>query len=78
MTTTIVTWNEAIQDSETGAAILAQAAQMAADGKTDNVPIRETIGTEQVTTRTWTTLADAEEWIAFVEQYTPMSATIQT
>jgi len=78
MTTTIVTWMENTPDEEAVAAINAQAAQMAIDGKTDNVPIKETVGTEQITTRTWTTLADAEEWILFVEQYTPISATIQS
>ena len=77
MTTTIVTWNIASLTVEITEAINDKAAQMALDGKTDNVPTRVTEGETNIATRTWTTLADAEEWVAFVEQYTPVSATIQ-
>ena len=78
MTTTIVVWAAATPGPEADQIIRDKAAQMALDGKTDNDPIRETVGTDLVTTRTWTTLADAEEWILFVEQYNPVSATIQS
>ena len=78
MTTTIVVWDAGTPGLEVSDAIQAQASQMALDGKTDNNPIKEEVGTEHIITRTWTTLADAEEWIAFVEQYTPVSATIQS
>jgi hypothetical protein len=78
MTTTIVTWNNETLTEELATAINSQATQMAADGKTDDNPIRESTETTSTAIRTWNTMADAEEWIAFVEQYTPMSATIQT
>jgi hypothetical protein len=78
MTTTIVVWAADTPGPEANQLIREKASQMALEGKTDDVAIRETVGTEQVTTRTWTTLADAEEWILFVEQYSPVSATIQS
>ena len=78
MTTTIVTWANNTPGLDVSNAMLSKAAQMALDGKTDNNPIKEEVETEHIITRTWTTLADAEEWIAFVEQYTPVSATIQS
>jgi hypothetical protein len=78
MTTTIVVWAADTPGPEADQIVRDKAAQMALEGKTDDVAIRETVGTEQVTTRTWTTLADAEEWILFVEQYSPVSATIQS
>jgi hypothetical protein len=78
MITTIVTWMQNTPNEEAVTAINDRAAQMAVDGKTDNNPLKVPGGPEQVTTRTWTTLADAEEWILFVEQYSPISATIQS
>ena len=80
MTTTIITWNSIALPEGASEIINAQAAQMALDGKTDNNPIRVFTeeGAKCTTTRTWTTLADAEEWILFVEQYTPISATIES
>jgi hypothetical protein len=78
MTTTIVTWNTATLTVEIIEAINDKAIQMAGEGKTDNNAIRETEGETNIATRIWTTVADAEEWIAFVEQYGPISATIQT
>jgi hypothetical protein len=78
MTTTIVVWTLETPGPEAGAIIGAQAAEMALAGKTDNTPVEVDIGEQRTFTRTWTTLADAEEWIAFVEQYNPVSATIQS
>jgi hypothetical protein len=78
MTTTIVTWNTTTLTEEIIAAIDAQATQMALDGKTDDNPTRESTENTNTAIRVWTTMADAEEWIAFVEQYNPISATIQS
>jgi hypothetical protein len=78
MTTTIVVWAADTPGPEADQIIRDKAAQMALDGKTDDIAIREIVGTKLVTNRTWTTLADAEEWILFVEQYSPVSATIQS
>ena len=70
MSTTQVTWttpcNEATQQL-----VVAKAADMAAQGKTDNIPI-ETGGIPPdplVVVRTWTTPEDAAEWISFLETY---------
>ena len=59
--------------------INAQAATMASEGKTDNIPIFQPevpISGQRTVVRTWTTTADAEEWIAFVLTYNPISAEI--
>jgi hypothetical protein len=78
MTTTIVTWNLATLTVEVIEAINDKATQMAGEGKTDNNATRENTENTNTAIRTWTTTADAEEWIAFVEQYGPISATIQS
>lgn len=74
---TLVVWDRLLGE-ETMQQVDAKVAEMVAAGKTDG------IGTSNPqsewppinTTRTWTTVADAEEWIAFVEQWNPISATI--
>ena len=56
----------------------AKSAAMAAQGKTDNIPV-VTGGTYPdplTVTRTWTTQADAEEWTNFLEAYGPTSIVI--
>jgi hypothetical protein len=75
---TIVTWSALLGD-EILTTVEAKAAEMAAQGKTDNIPVSnpEQDWPPIVTTRTWTTVADAEEWVAFVETYGPQSATIE-
>jgi hypothetical protein len=78
MTTTILLWTNGSLTAEQNTEIQLKAQEMQVAGKTDNDPIRVELGTEYQFTRTWTTLADAEEWIAFVEQYNPVSATIQS
>jgi hypothetical protein len=80
MTTTIITWTEGSLTPEQSAEINNQAEQMHLAGKTDNVKVvvRVDDDTKSQVTRTWTTLADAEEWLLFVEQYGPVSATIQS
>ena len=71
---TIVVWNPLPTD---GAAINVKATDMQAQGKTDNNPVHDGVVAPQTVTRTWTTVADAEEWVAFIETYLPVSATIQ-
>ena len=78
MTTTIVKWALGTPSSEIMTIIDNKADEMQLAGKTDNNPIKEEGLTEQTVSRTWTTIADAEEWIVFVEQYGPDSATIQS
>jgi len=59
--------------------IQAQSAAMAAQGKTDDVftqQIGVPISGQRTVTRTWTTTADAEEWVAFILTYNPVSAAI--
>ena len=50
------------------------AAQAALEGKTDNLPTKTPL--PATTIRNWTTLADAQDWIAFVLPYNPVSADI--
>jgi hypothetical protein len=78
MTTTIVVWNAGTPDQEAVATISNKAEEMQVAGKTNNEPTKVRTDSEIQVTRTWTTLADAGEWIAFVEQYGPVSATIQS
>jgi hypothetical protein len=78
MTTTILTWAVGTPTPEETALILNKAEEMQLAGKTDNNPTKITTDTTIQVTRIWTTLADAEEWLAFVEQYSPVSATIES
>jgi hypothetical protein len=80
MTTTIVTWIIGSLTTEQSAEINNHAEEMHLAGKTDNIKVVVTLDddTKGQVTRTWTTLADAEEWILFVEGYGPFSATIQS
>jgi len=73
---TIVVWDPLPGDSNT-TQIEAKSAEMQSQGKTDNVAVvSDPPYPPKTVTRTWTTLADAEEWILFIEAYTPQSATI--
>ena len=76
MSTTTVTWSTPVPPDRP-ATLLEKAAEMAAQGKTDNIPI-ETGGFPDplVVVRTWTTPEDAAEWISFLEPYGPISAVI--
>lgn len=80
MTTTILLWAYGSLTTEQDAEINNHAEEMHLAGKTDNIKVVVIVGetNETQVTRTWTTLADAEEWILFVEQYNPVSATIQS
>jgi hypothetical protein len=78
MTTTILTWAVGTPTAAETALILNKAEEMQLAGKTDNNPTRIITDTTIQVTRIWTTLADAEEWLAFVEQYSPVSATIES
>jgi hypothetical protein len=80
MTTTIVTWTIGKLTAEQNKEITDHAEQMHLAGKTDNVKVAVEVDddTNIQITRTWTTLADAEEWLLFVEGYGPVSATIQS
>jgi hypothetical protein len=78
MTTTIITWITGSLTTEQSAEINDHAEQMHLAGKTNGE--KEIIDIDNTTqvTRTWTTLTDAEEWMLFVEEYNPVSATIQS
>jgi hypothetical protein len=80
MTTTILLWANGSLTAEQDAEINNHAEEMHLAGKTDNIKVVVPVdnNTKVQVTRTWTTLADAEEWILFVEQYNPVSATIQS
>jgi hypothetical protein len=78
MTTTIVLWAPTALTEEQSQLINNKAEEMRLEGKTDGVKVVATVGDEIQVTRTWTTLADAQEWEVFVEQYTPDSVTIQS
>jgi hypothetical protein len=76
-TSTLVTWHAADPNSTDGTAIWNQAALMQSEGKTDNEKVRTDLPNgDYVITRTWTTPADADEWIAFIQAYNPVSAVI--
>ena len=77
MTTTTLTWGSNLTPEIT-AQIENKSAEMATQGKTDNIPVIVQTTPNLVVDRTWTTLADAEEWVAFVEQFSPISATINS
>ena len=72
---TVITWDPQAS-RECIDACAAAAAQAALEGKTDNKPLKGPLPPLYTVTRTWTTLTDAEDWIAFVSQYGPASATI--
>lgn len=80
MSTTTVTWATPLTQSQIDSKSErdAKCAEMAAQGKTDNIPVI-TGGTPpdpMVVVRTWTTPEDAAEWVAFLEPYGVMSAVI--
>lgn len=59
--------------------INAQAALMATQGKTDDIPVVQyntPVFDQKTVTRTWTTTADAEEWVSFIVAFTPVSIEI--
>ena len=72
---TVIVWDP-IVSQEVKDIFDAAAAQAALEGKTDNQPEKSPLTAPCTTVRTWTTLADAEEWIAFIQPYNPVSATI--
>ena len=76
MTTTNVEWAPGQPSEEESAQIRDKAAEMASQGKTDNNPTTTQVGDDIIYQRTWTTVTDAEEWVTFVEQFNPVSATI--
>lgn len=78
MATTIVIWANGTPTSEAEILLTNKAAEMQSQGKTDNNPLKNHEETQYQVTRTWTTVADAEEWIVYVEQFGPISATIQS
>jgi hypothetical protein len=78
MTTTILVWAPETPDSAASTSLNNHAAEMQLAGKTDNDPVKVEVPAGLQVTRTWTTLADAEEWILYAEQFTPVSATIQS
>jgi hypothetical protein len=80
MTTTVLLWANGSLTPQQSTEINDHAEQMHLAGKTDNVKVVVLVDDDTKTqvTRTWTTLADAEEWLLFVEEYGPISATIQS
>ena len=78
-TSTEVVWALGTPIQSEGEEVQTQAAAMAMQGKTDDIPIIEQnvpLENQRTVTRTWTTTADAEEWVAFVLTYNPVSAAI--
>lgn len=76
-TSTLVTWHPLDPNGADGQAIYNKAALMQSEGKTDNVKVRTDLPNgDYVITRTWNTPADADEWIAFVLAYNPVSAVL--
>jgi hypothetical protein len=76
---TVVVWGENAPTQSQADEICAQAATMASQGKTDDVPLIQQntpLANQKTVTRTWTTTADAEEWVAFILTYNPVSAEI--
>ena len=76
---TDVVWADTTPTQTQADEIQAQSAAMAAQGKTDDVFTVQQgvpISGQRTVTRTWTTTADAEEWVAFVLTYNPVSAAI--
>lgn len=76
---TNVVWTDTTPGQTQADEIQAQAAVMAAQGKTDDVftvQQGEPTSGQRTVVRTWTTTADAEEWVAFVLTYNPVSAAI--
>ena len=65
-----------VLDVETQEIMSVHAQTLADQGKTDNIKQSTMIPGGVSVRRIWTTVEDAEEWIAFVEQYNPESATI--
>jgi hypothetical protein len=76
---TVITW-QPIVSPEVKDIFDAAAEQAKLEGKTDDLPEKSVQGDPptNTTVRTWTTLADAQDWIAFVTPYGPVSATIVT
>ena len=72
---TVVIWDPVVSQ-EVKDIFDTAAAQAALEGKTDNMPEKSPLPAPVTIVRTWTTLADAEEWIAFVAPYNPISSTI--
>jgi hypothetical protein len=75
---TLVSWPQPLGVAQMSQ-VNSKIAEMVAAGKTDGI-FTHNPETEQppiIITRTWTTVVDAEEWVAFVEQWNPLSATIQ-
>lgn len=78
---TNVVWLETEPSQADADAMVTQATTMTNEGKTDGIYTSEKevpVSGQYTVTRTWTTTADAEEWIAFVLTYNPVSAEIVT
>jgi len=69
---TIVVWNRQLQQSELDS-LEAQSAAMTAAGKTDGtrLMINGTIDNRGGVVRAWTTMEAANEWVTFVNTFTP-------
>jgi hypothetical protein len=78
-TTTKVVWGIEQPTPEEQDQLYAKAAEMATAGKTDGILTIENATptfSEHTGVRHFTTVADAEEWIAFSLQYNPVSTEI--
>jgi hypothetical protein len=72
---TVIVWDPIVSQEVTD--ILKSAAAAAAlEGKTDDLPENSPPPAPITVVRNWTTLADAQDWIALVTTYNPVSATI--
>jgi hypothetical protein len=70
-----VIWNLPI-DPDTITAITARAQQLYDQGKEISAPIFVNTETQETVNRFWIDTVTAEEWIAYVLTYNPVSATI--
>jgi hypothetical protein len=75
---TLVSWPGPLGEAQTSQ-INSKIEEMVAAGKTDGILTHNPFSEQPpiIVTRTWTTVVDAEEWVAFVEQWNPLSAAIQ-
>ena len=77
MIETLVTWNDGTPTESVIDTCHEKINVMVSQGKTDGLHQTNSLETTYVVTRVWNTLADAQEWINFVNSYSPVSAVVQ-
>lgn len=76
MIETLVTWNDGTPSEATIDMCHAQIEIMISEGKTDGSHQVTQLETTYVVSRFWNTLTDAQDWVDFVNAYSPVSAVI--